>query len=61
MSPLGPILAVTDFSAPARHAADRAARLAHETASALTLLRTPFAKGLVREGSSPNKSEVIAF
>jgi nucleotide-binding universal stress UspA family protein len=38
MSPLGPILAVTDFSAPARHAADRAARLAHETASALTLM-----------------------
>lgn len=38
MNPLGPILAVTDFSAPARHAADRAARLAHETASALTVM-----------------------
>lgn len=32
------ILAVTDFSAPARHAADRAARLAHETGAQLTLM-----------------------
>lgn len=32
------ILATTDFSGPARHAADRAARLAHETGAALTLL-----------------------
>jgi len=32
------ILASTDFSAPARHAADRAARLAHETGAALTLM-----------------------
>lgn len=38
MSRLGPILAVTDFSAPARHAADRAARLARETSAALTLM-----------------------
>jgi len=38
MSHLGPILAATDFSAPARHAADRAARLAHETGAALTLM-----------------------
>ena len=38
MTVLGPILAATDFSAHARHAADRAARLAHETHSALTLL-----------------------
>lgn len=38
MSHLGPILAATDFSAPARHAADRAARLARETGAALTLL-----------------------
>lgn len=38
MNQLGPVLAVTDFSAPARHAADRAARLAHESNSALTLL-----------------------
>lgn len=37
-TPLGPILAATDFSAPARHAADRAARLAHETGAALTLM-----------------------
>lgn len=35
---LGPILAATDFSAPARHAANRAARLAHETGAALTLM-----------------------
>jgi nucleotide-binding universal stress UspA family protein len=38
MNPLGPILAATDFSGPARHAADRAARLAHETGAALTLM-----------------------
>ncbi len=37
-APLGSLLAATDFSAPARHAADRAARLAHETGAALTLL-----------------------
>jgi nucleotide-binding universal stress UspA family protein len=38
MTSLGPIVAATDFSAHARHAADRAARLAHETGAALTLL-----------------------
>jgi nucleotide-binding universal stress UspA family protein len=38
MNPWGPILAATDFSAPARHAADRAARLAHETGVPLTLM-----------------------
>ncbi len=38
MNRLGPILAATDFSAPARHAADRAARLAHATGAALTLI-----------------------
>lgn len=38
MTHLGPILAATDFSAPARHAADRAARLAHETGAALALM-----------------------
>ena len=32
------ILAATDLSAPARHAADRAARLAHEIGAALTLV-----------------------
>jgi nucleotide-binding universal stress UspA family protein len=37
-TPPGPILAATDFSAPSRHAADRAARLAHETGAALTLM-----------------------
>ena len=38
MTRRGPILAATDFSAPARHAADRAARLAHKTGAALTLM-----------------------
>ncbi|ODV13458.1 MAG: universal stress protein [Rubrivivax sp. SCN 70-15] len=38
MTHRGPILAATDFSVPARHAADRAARLARETGSALTLM-----------------------
>jgi nucleotide-binding universal stress UspA family protein len=38
MNRLGPILAATDFSGPARHAADRAARLAHETGATLTLM-----------------------
>ena len=38
MTHLGPILAATDFSAPARHATDRAARLAHETGATLTLV-----------------------
>lgn len=37
MAPLGPILIATDFSGHARHAATRAARLAHDTRSALTL------------------------
>jgi nucleotide-binding universal stress UspA family protein len=37
-NPWGPILAATDFSAPARHAADRAARLAHETGAPLSLM-----------------------
>jgi nucleotide-binding universal stress UspA family protein len=40
MSALTSILAATDFSAPARHAADRAARVAHETGAALTLMHT---------------------
>ena len=38
MSAHGPILVATDFSAHARHAADRAARLAHEAHSAVTLM-----------------------
>jgi nucleotide-binding universal stress UspA family protein len=38
MTALGPILVATDFSSHARHAADRAARLAHETHAALTLM-----------------------
>jgi nucleotide-binding universal stress UspA family protein len=37
-STLGPVLAATDFSAPARQAADRAALVAHETGAALTLM-----------------------
>jgi len=38
MTPLQSILVATDFSAPARHAADRAALLAHESGAALTLM-----------------------
>jgi nucleotide-binding universal stress UspA family protein len=38
MNHLGTILAATDFSGPARHAAERAARLAHETGAPLTLM-----------------------
>lgn len=38
MSRLGPILAATEFPAPARHAIDRAARLAQETGAPLTLM-----------------------
>ncbi|MDZ7857729.1 universal stress protein [Sphaerotilus sp.] len=38
MTPRDHIVAATDFSAPARHAVDRAARLAHETGAALTLM-----------------------
>lgn len=38
MNPKQPILAVTDFSPLARHAAERAARLAHETGAPLTLM-----------------------
>lgn len=38
MNPTQPILAVTDFSPLARHAAERAARLAHETGAPLTLM-----------------------
>ena len=53
MKPCSSILAATDFSAPARHAADRAARLAHETGARLTLLHVlsaapPSANGLDR-------------
>lgn len=38
MNPPRPILVATDFSAPSRHAADRAARLARETGLPLTLM-----------------------
>jgi len=38
MTVLGPVLVATDFSAHARHAADRAARVAHEASSPLTLM-----------------------
>ena len=40
MKPLTSILAATDFSAPSRHAAERAALLAHETGARMTLLHT---------------------
>jgi len=38
MNPPGSILVATDFSAPSRHAADRAARLSRETGMPLTLM-----------------------
>jgi nucleotide-binding universal stress UspA family protein len=38
MTPRGPIVVATDFSAHARHAADRAARLAHETHTPLVVM-----------------------
>lgn len=38
MNPPGAMLVATDFSAPSRHAADRAARLARETGMSLTLM-----------------------
>jgi nucleotide-binding universal stress UspA family protein len=47
MSPLGPILAATVFSAADRHAADRAARLARETGAALTLMHVMSGSGLL--------------
>lgn len=37
-APLGPVLAATDFSAPARHAVDRAALIARETGAPLSLI-----------------------
>lgn len=46
MNPAAPILAVTDFSAPARHAADRAARLAHEIHAPLTLMHVTVGSAL---------------
>lgn len=46
MNPMNSILAATDFSAPARHAADRAARLAHETGAQLTLMHTVSGRAL---------------
>jgi nucleotide-binding universal stress UspA family protein len=38
MTAWGPILTTTDFSGPARHAVDRAARLAQETGSPLSVM-----------------------
>lgn len=38
MTTTAPILAATDFSAPSRHAADRAARLAQESGAPLSLM-----------------------
>lgn len=38
MIPLTALLTATDFSAPARHAAERAARMAHESGAQLTLM-----------------------
>jgi nucleotide-binding universal stress UspA family protein len=46
MNAQAPILAATDFSAPARHAADRAARLARASAAPLTLMHVLSASAL---------------
>lgn len=46
MTALKHLIAGTDLSAPARQAADRAARLAHETGATLTLLHVPPARPL---------------
>lgn len=48
MSTITSILAATDLSAPARHAAERAARLAHEHQAALTLMHVTSA-GVLQE------------
>jgi len=67
MNPLGPLLAATDFSAAARHAADRAASLSHKTGVTLTLmhrmpgngpleLRSWFGAGSDMEESLPAES-----
>lgn len=40
MSPLRTIVAATDFSAPSRHAAQRAAQLARDAGASLTLMHT---------------------
>lgn len=40
-TPLANLIAATDLSAPARHAAERAARLAHEHHARLTLVHVP--------------------
>jgi len=61
MRTLGPILVATDFSAHARHAAERAAWLAHETASPLTLMHVHAGESLVQlrqwlgAGSAPEQ------
>ncbi|MDO8386841.1 MAG: universal stress protein [Polaromonas sp.] len=46
MTPLTALLTTTDFSVPARHAAYRAARLAHETGAELTLMHAVSGRGL---------------
>ncbi|MDO9604308.1 universal stress protein [Hydrogenophaga sp.] len=46
MKPKQPILAATDFSPLARHAAERAARLAHEIGAPLTLMHVMQARAL---------------
>ena len=40
MSPLNTIVTATDFSAPSRHAAQRAALLAQASGAAVTLMHT---------------------
>ena len=48
MNPDRPVLAATDFSPHARHAADRAARIAHEKAASLALLHVLPGEALAR-------------
>jgi nucleotide-binding universal stress UspA family protein len=48
MDPSRPILVATDFSAHARHAAERAARIAHESAAPLALMHVVPGETLAR-------------
>ncbi|MDP1535975.1 MAG: universal stress protein [Burkholderiales bacterium] len=48
MSSLKNVLAATDFSSPSRHAADRAARLAHSTGARLRLVHALSANALAQ-------------
>jgi nucleotide-binding universal stress UspA family protein len=65
MNAHGPVLVATDFSPHARHAADRAARLAHETHAALTLMHVLPGDALARlrewlGAASPPEAQMAA-